>query len=127
MPALVLLEKVPMKEAIGTSLLIISFNSVAGFLGYWGKVELDFHLMVSFTFIAAIGTLIGTHLSHRIDAKYLQKGFGYFLIAVASFILFQQRHTFTSFSSYHSHTFPPVQASSDGYSLSTAPLKTPRK
>lgn len=124
-PALVLLGKVPMKEAIGTSLLIISFNSVAGFLGYWGKVELDWHLMVSFTFIAAIGTLMGTHLSHRIDAKYLQKGFGYFLMAVASFILFQQRHTFTTFSSYHSRAFPPFQTAPDGDSLSTAHQKTP--
>jgi len=99
-PALVLLGKVPMKEAIGTSLLIIVFNSIAGFLGYWGKVDLDLHLMVSFTFIAAIGTLVGTHFSHRLDAKGLQKGFGYFLIAVASFVLFQQRHTLNSL---HSH------------------------
>ncbi len=105
-PALVLLGKVPMKEAIGTSLVIISVNSAAGFLGYWGKVNLDLHLMISFTFIAAIGTLVGTHLSHHIDAKHLQKGFGYFLIAVASFILFQQRHTFTSFAQDHRPAVP---------------------
>jgi uncharacterized membrane protein YfcA len=103
-PALVLLGKVPMKEAIGTSLLIIVFNSIAGFLGYWGKVDLDLHLMVSFTFIAAIGTLVGTHFSHRIDAKALQKGFGYFLIAVAAFVLFQQRHTFSSLQSHQNHS-----------------------
>lgn len=103
-PALVLLGKVPMKEAIGTSLLIIVFNSIAGFLGYWGKVDLDLHLMVSFTFIAAIGTLVGTHFSHRIDAKGLQKGFGYFLIAVAAFVLFQQRHTFSSLQSHQNHS-----------------------
>lgn len=103
-PALVLLGKVPMKEAIGTSLLIIVFNSIAGFLGYWGKVDLDLHLMVSFTFIAAIGTLVGTHFSHRIDAKGLQKGFGYFLIAVASFVLFQQRHTLSSLHSHQGHS-----------------------
>lgn len=103
-PALVLLGKVPMKEAIGTSLLIIVFNSIAGFLGYWGKVDLDLHLMVSFTFIAAIGTLFGTYLSHRIDAKGLQKGFGYFLIAVSAFVLFQQRHTFSSLQSHQNHS-----------------------
>ena len=103
-PALVLLGKVPMKEAIGTSLLIIVFNSIAGFLGYWGKVDLDLHLMVSFTFIAAIGTLVGTHFYHRIDAKGLQKGFGYFLIAVASFVLFQQRHTLSSLHSQQGHS-----------------------
>lgn len=93
-PALVLLGKLPMKEAIGTSLLIIAFNSVAGFLGYFGRVELDYHLMVSFTFFAALGILLGSYLSAFIDAKNLQKGFAYFLMAIAAFILFQQRDTF---------------------------------
>ncbi len=93
-PALVLLGNVPMKQAIGTSLLIIFFNSVAGFLGYFGNVELDYHLMISFTFFAALGVLLGAYLSHYINAKYLQKGFGYFLMVIAAFILFQQRDSF---------------------------------
>ncbi|QHU99863.1 sulfite exporter TauE/SafE family protein [Synechocystis sp. CACIAM 05] len=95
-PALVLLGKLPMKEAIGTSLLIIAFNSVAGFLGYFGQVSLDYHLMVSFTFFAALGILLGSHLSSFVDAKNLQKGFAYFLMAISAFILFQQRDTFRS-------------------------------
>ena len=90
-PALVLLGKVPMKEAIGTSLLIIALNSVAGFIGYVGQVPLDYPLMVSFTFIAAIGILLGSYLSNFVDARNLQKGFAYFLMAIAAFILFQQR------------------------------------
>lgn len=93
-PALVLLGKVPMKEAIGTSLLIIGFNSIAGFAGYFGQVPLDYHLMVSFTFMAGLGIVLGAYLSSYIDAKQLQKGFAYFLMAIAAFILFQQRDTF---------------------------------
>ena len=93
-PALVLLGKVPMKEAIGTSLLIICFNSIAGFAGYFGQVPLDYHLMVSFTFMAGLGIVLGAYLSNYIDAKMLQKGFAYFLMAIAAFILFQQRDTF---------------------------------
>lgn len=93
-PALVLLGKVPMKEAIGTSLLIIGFNSIAGFAGYFGHVELDYHLMVSFTFMAGLGIVLGAYLSHFIDAKHLQTGFAYFLVAIAAFILFQQRDKF---------------------------------
>lgn len=93
-PALVLLGKVPMKEAIGTSLLIIGFNSIAGFAGYFGQVPLDYHLMVSFTFMAGLGIILGAYLSHYLDAKLLQKGFAYFLMAIAAFILFQQRDTF---------------------------------
>ncbi len=93
-PALVLLGKVPMKEAIGTSLLIIAANSVSGFWGYYGQVTLDVHLLVSFTFMAAVGILLGSYLSTYVDAKLLQKGFAYFLLAIATFILWQQRETF---------------------------------
>ncbi|MBE9196446.1 sulfite exporter TauE/SafE family protein, partial [Synechocystis sp. LEGE 06083] len=95
-PALVLLGKLPMKEAIGTSLLIIAFNSAAGFLGYFGQVSLDYHLMVSFTFFAALGVLLGSYLSGFVDARNLQQGFAYFLMAIAAFILFQQRGTLWS-------------------------------
>ncbi|BFM40863.1 sulfite exporter TauE/SafE family protein [Synechocystis sp. LKSZ1] len=93
-PALVLLGKVPMKEAIGTSLLIISLNSVAGFLGYLGRVDLDYPLVVSFSFLAALGILLGSYLSRYLKPKDLQQGFGYFLMVIAAFILFQQRDSF---------------------------------
>ncbi len=89
-PALVLLGKTPMKQAIGTSLIIISLNSLAGFLGYLGTVNLDWKITVSFTFIASVGTLAGAYLSRYVSAKRLQKSFGYFLIAVAGFILLNQ-------------------------------------
>lgn len=93
-PALVLLGKTPMKEAIGTSLVIIGMNSVAGFLGYLGQVPLNWNLMASFTIFAGMGTFLGAYLSQFVQAKQLQKGFGYFLIAISAFILFQQRHSF---------------------------------
>lgn len=93
-PALVLLGHVPIKEAIGTSLLIIALNSVAGFLGYLGHVPLNWSLMGSFTIVAGLGTISGAYLSHFVSAKQLQKGFGYFLIAVSAFILFQNRDSF---------------------------------
>jgi uncharacterized membrane protein YfcA len=86
-PALVLIGGLPMKQAIGTSLLIIAFNSVTGFLGYLSQVEINWDLVVSFTFAASLGTLVGSWLNQLIDAKYLQKGFGYFVLAVAAFVL----------------------------------------
>lgn len=89
-PALVLLGNTPIKEAIGTSLVIIALNAVAGFLGYVGKVPLDWGLMASFTLVAGCGTFLGAYLSQYIQAQQLQKGFGYFLIVVASFIFVQQ-------------------------------------
>jgi len=95
-PALVLLANTPMKEAIGTSLLIIACNSVAGFLGYLGQVPLDWSLMGSFIVAASFGIVAGAYLARYVDAKQLQKAFGYFLLVVAAFILFQNRHVFYS-------------------------------
>jgi uncharacterized protein len=88
-PALVLLGNVPMKEATGTSLIIIAMKSVTGFLGYLGQVSLDWPLMLSFTVAAAIGTIMGVQLVPYIKAQSLQKGFGYFLFVMAGFILWQ--------------------------------------
>jgi len=88
-PALVLLGKVPMKKAIGTSLLIIAVNSVAGFVGYLGTVPMDWQLTVSFTFLAGVGTVAGAYLARHVSAQHLQKGFGYFLLAVATFVMAQ--------------------------------------
>ncbi len=89
-PALVLFGGIPMKEAIGTSLLIIAFKSATGFLGYLSQVELDWNLVISFTIAASFGTLAGAYLTRFIDAKNLQKGFGYFVLAVAVFVLIKR-------------------------------------
>ncbi|MGB7415226.1 MAG: sulfite exporter TauE/SafE family protein [Thermosynechococcaceae cyanobacterium] len=89
-PALVLLGDLPMKEAIGTSLLIIAFKSAAGFAGYLNQVTLDWTLMLTFTLAASFGTVAGALLTQRIEAKYLQKGFGYFVLIVAIFILIKR-------------------------------------
>lgn len=100
-PALVLLGNTPMPEAIGTSLLIIAFNSLAGFLGYFGQVPLDWGLMISFILAASFGTIIGSYLANYIHPQKLQKAFGYFLIAVSAFILLQNRN---AFAKHHSQT-----------------------
>lgn len=89
-PALVLVSKIPMKEAVGTSLLMIALNSVAGFLGYLGQVNLNWLLLSWFTVFAIAGVLTGSYSSHYVEGEKLQKGFGYFLIAVAVFILIKR-------------------------------------
>lgn len=86
-PALVLLGKIPMRQAIGTSLLIIAANSVAAVWGYLGTVSLDPRLTLTLTLAAASGSVIGSYLSHHISAKRLQQGFGYFLIGIAAFVI----------------------------------------
>ncbi len=93
-PALVLLAQTPMKEAVGTSLLIIACNSVAGFLGYLGHVDLNWQLMASFTVAASLGIAGGAYISRFVQAKQLQKAFGYFLLAMSALSLWQNRGTF---------------------------------
>ena len=92
-PALVWLENIPIKQAVGTSLLIIGLKSATGFLGYLGQVELDWQLMASFTLAASGGTLLGVYFVSSIKAQQLQKGFGGFLLLIAGFILWQNWHT----------------------------------
>jgi uncharacterized protein len=89
-PALVLLGGIPMKEAIGTSLLIISFNSATGFLGYLNQVNINWNLTLTFTTVAILGVIWGTYFSSKIQGAKLQKAFGYFLIAIAVFILIKR-------------------------------------
>ena len=89
-PALVLLGGIPMKEAIGTSLLIIAAKSATGFLGYLNQVSVDWALVISFTLAASVGTIVGSYLTRFIDARQLQKGFGYFVLAVAMFVLIKR-------------------------------------
>ncbi|MEY2979692.1 MAG: hypothetical protein RLZZ435_3832, partial [Cyanobacteriota bacterium] len=88
-PALVLVAKIPMKKAVGTSLVIIAANSATGFWKYYssGLVSIDVPLMVHFTFLAGIGILLGSYASRYLNAKQLEKGFGYFVLAIAALVL----------------------------------------
>lgn len=92
-PALVLLGKLPMKQAIGTSLVIIAVNSIAGLAGYMGQVAIDWPLTLSFTMAAAVGTLPGAYWAKFVPATRLQRWFGYFLLAIASLVLLQNYRT----------------------------------
>ncbi|MGK7928923.1 MAG: sulfite exporter TauE/SafE family protein [Spirulina sp.] len=86
-PALVLLGGIPMKEAIGTSLIVIALKSITGFLGYVDQIALNWTLMSLFTLAASLGTIAGAYLTQNIEAKHLQKGFGYFVLAIAVLVL----------------------------------------
>jgi uncharacterized protein len=88
-PALVLLGNVPIKQAVGTSLVIIALKSVTGFLGYLGQVELDWQLMASFTIAASLGTLLGIYLVPFVKSQHLQLGFSCFLLLMAGLVLWE--------------------------------------
>jgi uncharacterized membrane protein YfcA len=88
-PALVLVGKTPIKEAVGTSLAIIALKAMTGFAGYLGSISIDINLIFTFTLAASTGTLIGAYLTQFIQGKDIEKAFGYFVILVALFMLFE--------------------------------------
>lgn len=85
-PALVVLAKLDMKKAIGTSLFIIAIKSILGFSADVIKTDIDWEFLLLFTGITIIGIFIGTFLNSKIDGAKLKVGFGYFIIAMAIFI-----------------------------------------
>ena len=91
-PALVLFAKLPMKKAVGTSLLIIAFKSLIGFKGDMDRPDLiiDWTLLWSISAIAIGGIFVGIYLTRFIDGTKLKKGFGWFVLAMAVYIILKQ-------------------------------------
>ncbi len=89
-PALVMLSKLPMKQAVGTSLLIIAAKSLIGFTGDMSNRAMDWTLLFSVTALAIAGIFIGDKLSKKIDGNKLKKGFGWFVLIMGLYIIAQQ-------------------------------------
>jgi hypothetical protein len=86
-PALVLLAKLPMKMAVGTSLLIIAAKSLIGFLGDLSSQTIDWQLLLIFTSLSIVGIFIGSALSKKINEKILKTGFGWFVLVMGIYII----------------------------------------
>jgi uncharacterized membrane protein YfcA len=86
-PALVLLVGLPMRQAIGTSLLIIAMNALIGFTGDIGHFHLDWKLLVPLTLIAISGIFIGGAIGKKIPGGKLRKGFGWFILLMSVAII----------------------------------------
>lgn len=95
-PALVLLARTPMKQAVGSSLLVIAMNSAAGSVGYLGQVEVPWGFLAGFTALAVAGILAGTRLVRYVSQHQLRRSFAVFLLAMAAFILYQNRAVFAT-------------------------------
>lgn len=86
-PALVLLAKLPMKLAVGTSLLIIAAKSLIGFLGDLSTQTIDWQMLLIFTSLSIVGIFIGSALSKKINEKILKTGFGWFVLIMGIYII----------------------------------------
>lgn len=89
-PALTLLGGLPMRQAVGTSLLVIALKSGAGYLGHAGHVNIDWNLTLLGAGAAVLGSFVGGALSQRIDQNTLRRGFASFVLVMAAYLVYKQ-------------------------------------
>ena len=89
-PALVLLTGLQIKIAVGTSLFIIAINSLMGFSGDLLSHSMEWPLLLKITGLAIVGTFIGNFYSQKISQQKLKKGFGWFTLAIGSWIILRE-------------------------------------
>jgi uncharacterized protein len=79
-PALVMLVGLPMYQAVGTSLVIIAANSLAGFIGHLEASLFDTTLIMIFVATGLAGTYAGSRLAQRLPAQRLKQVFAVFVL-----------------------------------------------
>lgn len=89
-PALVNFMGMPIKKAVGTSLLIIALNSLVGFAFSAQDYLIRWNFLLGFTALAGGGILIGSYLSNRIDGKKLKPAFGWFVLVMGIYIIIKE-------------------------------------
>ncbi len=89
-PALLMFGKLPMRAAVGTSLLVISMNSLAGFAGHVQSAHVDPGVAVLVTTAAVLGSFVGGALAGRVTQDRLRRGFAWLVLAMAAFVLLQE-------------------------------------
>lgn len=89
-PTLLFIIKLPIKTAIGTSLFIISINSLIGYLGAMENLAIDWGFLLVFTVISIFGIFVGTFLNKFTNESHLKKGFGYLVLSIAVSILIKE-------------------------------------
>jgi uncharacterized membrane protein YfcA len=90
-PALVLFARLPMKMAVGTSLLIIAAKSLLGFLGdIQADQNIDWTFMLGFSALSVVGIIIGAQLAKKVDGEKLKKAFGWFVLAMGLYMMVRE-------------------------------------
>jgi hypothetical protein len=89
-PALNLLGGLPMHAAVGTSLFVLTLNSIAALMGYLQQVSVDPMLAGSLTAAAITGSLFGARLAGRFGGPSLRRGFGVFVLLVGAYVTYRE-------------------------------------
>lgn len=86
-PALVLLARLPVRVAVGSSLLIITMNATSGFVGYIGEVPIAWPLVGAFTGVAAVGAMTGARLMRFVPQRHIKQAFAVMILVFGSFFV----------------------------------------
>ncbi len=89
-PVLVLILKMPMKQAVGTSLLIIALNSLIGFTGDLGHFDIHWKFLAGITAMAIAGIFAGGAMAKKIEGAKLKKAFGWFVLVMGCYIILHE-------------------------------------
>ena len=94
-PALVVLGRLPIRLAIGTSLVIIAFKAAIGFAKYQHYLlahdsTVNVATIAVFVFIGVVGSFIGKSLNARLNQPKLKHLFAVLLIILGGFVIVQE-------------------------------------
>lgn len=107
-PALVLLAKLPMRAAVGTSLLVIAMNASAAFVGHATSTAVDVPVVAMMSTAAVFGSVVGSGLAGRVPQGLLRRGFAWFVVVMAVFILSQEVPKALGYPVDLAHVWPGV-------------------
>lgn len=86
-PALVIVARLPMREAAGASLVVIAMAAASGLAGYLGHTPLALSFVIPFAMTAAVGTVAGGWIAHRLPRHRLRQVFAVTLVVLGSYVL----------------------------------------
>ncbi len=89
-PILVIFAKLPMKEAVASSLTIITINSLIGFTGDLENFDINWNFLLPFSILPVLGVFLGIWLQRFIDGPKLKKSFGWFVLFMGVYIIFRE-------------------------------------
>ncbi|MCX6206247.1 MAG: sulfite exporter TauE/SafE family protein [Bacteroidetes bacterium] len=89
-PVLIFSFQIPMKKAIGSSLLIIALNALFGFISDVSQYEIHWRLLLIITVNAVLGTFIGNAIGLKLSGEKLKKGFGVFILLAGMYIILHE-------------------------------------
>lgn len=86
-PALVVVARLSMRDAVGASLVVMAMAALSGLAGYLGHTPLALSFLVPFALVAAAATVAGGMIAHHLPHQRMQQVFATALVVLGSYVL----------------------------------------